>query len=54
MSIKYSSADLYNTYAMYNLPDIHWHVLNDTMSQYYLHHYWIFGLNALGTDGDLD
>ena len=32
---------------MYNPPDVRWHVLNDTMSQYYLHHYRIFGLNAL-------
>jgi hypothetical protein len=32
---------------MYNPPDIRWHVLNDTMSQYYLHYYRIFGLNGV-------
>ena len=47
MSIRYCSADLYNTYIMYHLPDVHWHLLNDTMSPYYLCHYRIFLLNAL-------
>src|ERR1700691_2198582 len=46
-SIRYCLADLYNTYTMYHPLDVHWHVLNDTMSQYYLCHYWIFELNAL-------
>src|ERR1700733_8979794 len=46
-SIRYCSADLYNTDTMYNPPDIRWHVLNNTMSQYYLHYYRIFGLKAL-------
>ena len=32
---------------MYHPPDVRWHVLNDTMSQYYLCHHRIFGLNAL-------
>src|ERR1700685_3862590 len=45
--IRYCSADLYNTYTMYHPPDVCWHVLNDTMSQYYLCHHRIFGLNAL-------
>ena len=45
--IRYCSADLYNTYTMYHPPDVRWHVLNDTMSQYYLCHHRIFGLNAL-------
>src|ERR1700683_1517631 len=46
-SIGYCSANLYHTYTMYHPPDVCWHVLNDTMSQYYLRHYRIFGLNAL-------
>src|ERR1700685_3309053 len=45
--IRYCSANLYNTYTMYHPPDVRWHVLNDTMSQYYLCHHRIFGLNAL-------
>src|SRR6202050_690569 len=48
--IRYCSADLYNTYTMYHPPDVRWHVLNDTMSQYYLCHHRIFGLNALEVD----
>jgi hypothetical protein len=31
-SIRYCSAELYNTYIIYNLADVHWHVLNDIMS----------------------
>src|ERR1700692_814228 len=46
-SIRYCSADLYNTYTMYHPPDICWHILNDTMSQYYLHYYQILGLNGV-------
>jgi hypothetical protein len=49
-SIKHCLADLYNTYTMYHPLDVHWHVLNDTMSQYYLHHHHqIFGLYVLET-----
>ena len=47
MSIKYYLADLHNTYTMYNPPDVRWHVLNNTMSQYHLHYYQIFGLNGV-------
>src|ERR1700729_1894353 len=47
--IRNCSANLYNTYTMYHLPDVRWYVLNDTMSQYYLCHHRIFGLNALKT-----
>ena len=47
--IEYHSADLYDTYTMYNLADIHWDVLNDIMSLYYLHIYRIFGLNGVLT-----
>jgi hypothetical protein len=32
---------------MYNLLGVCWHILNNTMSQYYVHHYWIFGPNDL-------
>ena len=32
---------------MYNLPDICWYILNDIMSQHYLHIQRIFGLKAL-------
>ena len=32
---------------MYHLADVHWDVLNDIMSSYYLHNHQIFGLNAL-------
>src|ERR1700684_3733737 len=46
-SSRYCLADLYNTDTMYHPPDIHWHVLNDTMSQYYLHYYRILGLNGV-------
>jgi hypothetical protein len=35
---------------MYHPPDVRWHVLNDTMSQYYLCHHRIFGLNALDSN----
>ena len=35
-SIEYCSADQYNTYTVYNPADIRWHVLNNSMSQYYL------------------
>src|ERR1700676_5461768 len=44
--IEYDSADLYDTYTIYNLVDIHWDILNGIMSLYHLHNYWIFGLNA--------
>jgi hypothetical protein len=47
MSIRYCLANLYNTYTMYNLLGVCWHILNNTMSQYYVHHYWIFGPNDL-------
>src|ERR1700692_4035203 len=46
-SIRYCSADLYNTYTMYHPLDIRWHVLNDTMSQYYLNYYRILGLDGV-------
>ena len=46
--IEYHSADLYYTYTMYNLVDVRWDVLNDIMSLYYLHIYWIFRLNGVG------
>jgi hypothetical protein len=45
--IKYHSTDLYDTYTMYNPADVHWDILNDIMSSYYLHIYQIFGLNGL-------
>ena len=32
---------------MYDPADVRWHVLNDTMSQYYLCYYCIFGLNGV-------
>src|ERR1700683_226609 len=47
MSIEYRSANLYNTYIMYNPADIRWHVLIDIMSQYYPCYYRIFGLNGV-------
>src|ERR1700683_2809377 len=53
MSIRYCSADLYNTYTMYHLLDVCWHILNDTMSQYYLCYYWIFGLNGVDKKVDI-
>ena len=34
-------------YIIYNPPDICWHILNNTMSQYYLCFYHIFGLNGV-------
>ena len=45
--IEYHSANLYYTYTMYNPVDIHWDVLNDIMSLYYLQIYRIFGLKGL-------
>jgi hypothetical protein len=45
--IEYHSTDLYDTYTMYNLEGIHQDVLNDTRTSYYLHNYWVFGLNGL-------
>ena len=45
--IEYHSANLYYTYTMYNPVDVHRDVLNDIMSLYYLHIYWIFGLNGV-------
>jgi hypothetical protein len=45
--IEYHSADTYDTYTMYNLADVHWDILNDIMSSYYLDIYRIFGLNGL-------
>src|ERR1700683_2232074 len=50
MSIEYRSANLYNTYIMYNPADVRWHVLIDIMSQYYPCYYRIFGLNALSAE----
>ena len=32
---------------MYNLPDVRWHVLNNIMSQHYVHIQHIFGLKGL-------
>jgi hypothetical protein len=45
--IEYPSADLYNTYTIYNTADVRSDVLNDTMSSYYLHNHRIFGLNRI-------
>jgi hypothetical protein len=45
--IEYHSTNPYDTYTMYNPADVHWDVLNDIMSSYYLHNHWIFGLNGL-------
>jgi hypothetical protein len=45
--IEYHSVDLYDTYTIYNPADIHWDVLNDMMSSYYLHIQCIFGLNGM-------
>src|SRR5882762_10991778 len=50
MSIKYCSADTYNTYIMYSPVDVRWHVLNDIMSEYYLRYYHILGLNDVCPD----
>src|ERR1700683_2752942 len=49
-SIEYRSANLYNTYIMYNPADVRWHVLIDIISRYYPCYYRIFGLNALKED----
>src|ERR1700683_3196827 len=46
-SIEYCSANLYNTYIMYNPANIRWHVLIDIMSQYYPCYYRIFRLNGV-------
>jgi len=32
---------------MYNPVDVHWDILNDIISSYYLHNHQIFGLNGL-------
>jgi len=45
--IEYPSADPYSTYTVYSPADVCSDVLNDIMSSYYLHNYWIFGLNGL-------
>ena len=45
--IEYHSTDPYYTYTMYNPADMHWDVLNDIISSYYLCYYQIFGLNGL-------
>ena len=45
--IKYHSADLCSTYIMYNSADVRWHILNNIMSQYYLHYCRVFGLNGV-------
>jgi hypothetical protein len=45
--IEYHSADLYNTYTIYNAADVRSDVLNDIMSSYYLHNHRIFGLNRI-------
>ena len=45
--IKYHSADPCSTYIMYNSVDVRWHVLNNIMSQYYLHYCRVFGLNGV-------
>ena len=37
MHTKYCPADPFTSDIMYNLPDVRWDVLNDIMSQYYLH-----------------
>ena len=34
---KYCSTDLFTLYVMYNLLDVYWDVLNDTLSPYYPH-----------------
>jgi hypothetical protein len=45
--IKYLSTNAYYTVIMYNLPDVHWDILNNIMSQYYLHYYHILRLNSV-------
>src|SRR5882762_8922730 len=50
MSIKYCSADVYNTYIVYSPADIRCHVLIDIMSEYYLCYYRVLGLNGVGLD----
>ena len=46
-SIKYCSADVYNTYIVYSPADICCHVLINIMSEYYLHYYRVLGLNLI-------
>ena len=47
-SIKYCSADMYNTYIVYSLADICCHVLIDIMmSEYYLRYCHVLGLNGV-------
>ena len=46
-TIRYCSADGYNTHTIYNPPDVRWDVLNNIMSPYYLCYYRIYGLNGL-------
>ena len=46
-AIGYCWADVYNTYTMYNPPDVRWDVLIDIMSIYYLCYYHISGLNGV-------
>src|SRR5882762_6344308 len=50
MSIKYCSADVYNTYIVYSPADIRCHVLIDIMSEYYLCYYRVLGLNGVHED----
>ena len=45
--MEYCQVDLFTSYIMYNLADIHWDILNSTLSQYYLHIQCIFGLKGL-------
>ena len=52
--IEYPSADLYNTYTIYNLVDVCCDVLNDMMSSYYIHNYQILGLNGVSLDHAID
>ena len=47
MYIVYCSADVYDTYTKYNPADVHWDVLNHTMSQYNLHYNHILWLKGL-------
>ena len=37
MRAKYCLADPFTSDIMYNLLDVRWDILNDIMSQYYLH-----------------
>ena len=50
--IEYPSADLYNTYTIYNMADVRSDVLNNIMSSYYLHNYQILGLNGVVIGGE--